>query len=218
MWQILLELHMSAYKHELLDDDMQLFFGELKRKFTLHFVSGQNVWLETSWMTWGTMTSWCCVCWKEATSSVPTWWTGSRLLAETPTAQSPWESTSSVSRATWWASAHFCTDSTRMPTVWLKCPLLSYFILSAVIVMSPMTQSEDVWVTFCTTLWQWYLCVSLLWMWCYMRPTWRQIMNECSDDIMWLCWAIKYTLTSNVLFVLDLEVISVYEYGNLCEK
>lgn len=71
---------------------------------------GQNVWPETSWMTWGTMTSWCCACWKEATSSVPTWWTGSKHLAATPTAQSPWGSTSFGSKATWWAPAHCCTD------------------------------------------------------------------------------------------------------------
>lgn len=70
-----------------------------------HRLTGRNAWHETSWTTWGTMTSWCCVCWKEATSSVPTWWTGSRLWAATPTAPSPWGSTSSVSRATWWAAA-----------------------------------------------------------------------------------------------------------------
>ena len=80
-----------------------------------HCLTGRSVWPETSWTTWGTMTSWCCACWKEATSSVPTWWTGSRLWAATPTARSPWGSTSSVSRATWWAAARCFT---RTPFDW----------------------------------------------------------------------------------------------------
>ena len=84
--------------------------------FTLF--TGRNVSLETSWTTWGTMTLWCCACLKEATSSVLTWWKGSRLLAATPVARSPWGSISSVSRATWWASAHCNTESTQTLTAW----------------------------------------------------------------------------------------------------
>lgn len=126
---------------------------------------GQNVWPETSWMTWGTMTSWCCACWKEATSSVPTWWTGLKHLAATPTAQSPWGSTSFGSKATWWAPAHCCTDR-----------------LTEVIISRDGSESRDlvrICIMFHTTLWLWYLCVSLPQMCCFMWPTWSITMILC---------------------------------------
>lgn len=90
------------------------------RNSLVKLFTGQSVSPETSWMTWETMTLLCCVCWREATSSVPTWWTGSRRSVATPTTRSPWGSTSSVSRATWWVCAHSYTEGTWMLTLRLN--------------------------------------------------------------------------------------------------
>lgn len=91
------------------------------------------------------MTSWCYACWKGATSSVPTWWTGLKCSAATPTAQSPWGSTSFVSRATWWAPHQL--DS------WTEVVLLRLKLISDV-----GSESCDLAMLY-ATLWQWYLLV-----------------------------------------------------------
>ena len=66
------------------------------------FIEGPSGLPATSWMILETTTWWCCVYWRGATSSPPTWWKGSKLWVATPTEPSPWGSTSSASRATWW--------------------------------------------------------------------------------------------------------------------
>lgn len=150
-----MSIYKQSCKHEsptaaslsTVGQDAPLFLLEGKRGNVLS--AGQNVWPEISWMTWGTMTLWCCACWKEATSSVPTWWTGLKILAATPTKQSPWGSTSFASRATWWA-----------PAAWAELRSCSSCLrLSGVMVLDPVTLSED--ESSYATLWQWYLCVCL---------------------------------------------------------
>lgn len=123
--------HVVSCKKECLEtlssiteNSFQVFVTQLvtfHQNSCFYFYAGQNVLLETSWTIWGTMTSWCCVYLKEDTSSAPTWWTGSRLSAATPVAQSPWRFISSVWRATWWVSAHSYTEhSRRCDLVWTE--------------------------------------------------------------------------------------------------
>lgn len=141
-------------------------------------------------MTWGTTPLWSCACWKEATSSVPTWWTGSRTLATTPTAQSPWRCTSSVSRVTWWAVAHSSKESWQFILSGICVRSGSIFTLKSITCEFRVSHKRCI---IFHALGHWYLPINLPW--------------KCCFDLMWLLTffflAVKYcrwdTLTGHFI-------------------